>query len=478
MRHAVVTPFLSLAVAGLLAGCPDRSISELDPVPAGAATKNIPVSADLDILFVIDNSASTRDKQTIFAENYPRFVQALDAFPTGRPNLHIAVVTTSVDVGAGSAIGPACHPASGENGTLQNASRDTTFVCAAPTTDRYLSDIAQADGTRKINYTPPLETALSCISHVGDSGCGFEAPLEAMKRALDGSRPENAGFVRPGAFLAVVFLTDEDDCSALPQLFQQSEATVGKEDFRCGQTAYHCDRPISPSAPGVYTGCTVRHDSFLINPTDYTQFLLGLKGNAGVAVALIAGDPTTEIHTGPVMLIGPMGPQTQQLAVQPSCMATINGNLALGRPSLRLNEMLAGFGDRGLFRTVCQSDYSAALADIGALLFAAVSPCLEGTLDTRDIDTANPGLQPDCTVSDIEAPDTAQQVETEIPRCHMMTADQPDIGSDAACWWVAQNAPACATETKLELRVERKTQAAPNTTVRVSCATTAPVVVK
>lgn len=470
--------YLVVGIAVLAAGCPDRSISKLDPVPAGAATKNIPVSADLDILFVIDNSGSTRDKQTIFAENYPRFVQALDGFPTGRPNLHIGVVTTSIDIGV-DGFGAACHPASGQNGTLQNASRDPLFTCTAPTTDRYLSDIARADGSRDINYTGPLETALSCISHVGDTGCGFESPLEAMKRALDGSRPENAGFVRPGAFLAVVFLTDEDDCSALPQLFQQSTATVGKDDFRCAQTAYHCDRPISPSEPGAYTGCTVRHDSFLISPLDYAQFLLGVKGNAGVAVALIAGDPTTNVHTGPVMLLGSNGmTSTQPLGVQQTCMATINGNLAIGRPSLRLNEMLSSFGDRGLFRTVCQSDYSAALADIGALLFAAVSPCLEGTLDTRDIDAVNPGLQPDCTVSDIEAPDTAQQVETAIPRCHMMTADQPDIGSDAACWWVAQNAPACATETKLELRLERKTQAAPNTTVRVSCATTAPVVVK
>jgi len=463
--------YLVVGVALLAAGCPDRSISKLDPVPTGATTKNIPVSADLDILFVIDNSASTRDKQTIFAENYPRFVEALDHFPTGRPNLHIGVVTTSIDIGV-DGFGTACHPASGENGTLQNASRDPMFACAAPTTDRYLSDIARADGSRDINYTPPLETALSCISHVGDTGCGFESPLEAMKRALDGSRPENAGFVRPGAFLAVVFLTDEDDCSALPQLFQQPTSAVGKDDFRCAQTAYRCDRPISPSEPGQYTGCTVRHDSFLNNPEDYAQFLLGVKGNAGVAVALIAGDPTQDVHTGPVTLIGANGnTAVQPLGVQETCMATINGHLAIGRPSLRLNEMLAGFGDRGLFRTVCQSDYSTALADIGALLFAAVSPCLEGTLDTRDTDAVNPGLQPDCTVSDIEAPDTDAQVETAIPRCHMIDQDHPDRAGAPACWWVARNAAACATETQLELRVEREGAAAPNTTVRVSCAT-------
>ena len=35
-----------------------------------------------------------------------------------------------------------------------------------------------------------------------------------MKRALDGSNPENEGFLRDDAFLAVIFVADEDDCSA------------------------------------------------------------------------------------------------------------------------------------------------------------------------------------------------------------------------------------------------------------------------
>ncbi len=51
------------------------------------------------------------------------------------------------------------------------------------------------------------------VAQIGATGCGFEAPLEAMKRSLDGSRIENTGFIRDGAFLAVVFLTDEDDAS-------------------------------------------------------------------------------------------------------------------------------------------------------------------------------------------------------------------------------------------------------------------------
>ncbi len=68
------TVFASLLLA--LAACPDRTISKVDPQQQGALVKHIPVSADIDVLFVIDNSASTLDKQTIFAQNFPKFVAA------------------------------------------------------------------------------------------------------------------------------------------------------------------------------------------------------------------------------------------------------------------------------------------------------------------------------------------------------------------------------------------------------------------
>jgi hypothetical protein len=450
-------------IALLGAGCPDRAISKVVPVQTPVVTKTVPVSADIDLLFVIDNSGSTQDKQTVFAQNYQNFVAALDRFPTGRPNLHVGVVTSTVDTG-GQATSP-CHPASDQTGLLQNASRDPAYACTSPTAERFLVDIARPGGGRTTNYSGSLDEALSCISHVNDNGCGFEAPLEAMKRALDGSRPENAGFVRTSAFLAVVILTDEDDCSAAPGLFTQSSDVVGRDDFRCAQGAYLCDRPISPNEPGSYTGCRVRHDGFLNVPSTYARFLSTVKDPSLLAVALIAGEPTTTIDTGPLTM-----PFRQDHALLPSCNATINGRFAIGRPSLRLHEFLDQFGNRGLFSTVCQADYTQAVADIGTLLFRAISPCLEGTLDTDDTDPANPGLQPDCTVSELQDPDTDAEIETLIPRCRMAAEDRPELAGVRACWWVAPDPVACSTETQLELRVERSAAAAPNSVLRVSCA--------
>jgi hypothetical protein len=190
-----------------------------------------------------------------------------------------------------------------------------------------------------------------------------------------------------------------------------------------------------------------------------------LKGPSRVAVAVIAGDPTTSIRTG---VLAPPFPPT--LSVLPSCDATIEGQPAIARPALRLASFLGNFGDRGLFRTVCQADYSQALDDIGALLFRAISPCLEGKLDTDDTDLDMPGLQPECTVSELQDPYSDTQIEALIPRCAMVAEDQPAPGDGSACWWVKSNAARCSTETHLELNVQRAASPPPNTTVRVSCA--------
>jgi hypothetical protein len=450
-------------VAGLgLVGCPDRSISPVAPDQTSAFTKDIPVEANLDLLFVIDDSGSTRDKQKVFAQNYTNFVTALDRFPSGRPNLHIGVVTSSVDLGPG-ARSDVCHPARGTDGLLQNRARDSANPCAPPTADRFLVDV-QGPGGRTQNYAGTLDTALSCISSVGDAGCGFESPLEAIKRALDGSHPENAGFVRPGALLAVVILTDEDDCSATPELYGLPAVADDSHDFNCAAFGYLCDQAISTTQGGTYTGCRVRHDGPLRDPRDYAAFLGALKGPSGVVVAVIAGDPATAISSGRLTR-----PFTQTLATLPSCMATIDGNFAIGRPALRLDEFRRSFGSRGLLRTVCQADYSQALDDIGALVGKALSPCLEGTLDTTDRDSANPGLQPDCTVSEIQGVETDAQTEQLIPRCRMLGDDQPDLAGAPACWWVKAD-PACATETQLALQVERSAPPPKGSVVRVSCA--------
>ena len=455
---ALIAP-LALACLAALAGCPDRTVSALTPEQVGEITKEIPVTTEIDLLFVIDDSASTRDKQTVFAANFPRFVQALDAFEGGRPNLHIGVVSTTVDLGVRN-VGGCPSPAPDDDGLLHN---EPSGTCAAPA-DRFLVDVAEPGGGRRTNYTGTLESALSCVAQIGSTGCGFEAPLEAMKRALDGSQPGNAGFLRKGAFLVVVFLVDEDDASIDDPAFFDATPT---SDFSAQPLqAYQCDQPISPSAPGTYSGCRPRTDTALVDPGYYYEVLSSIVPPGRTVVALIGGDPNPEISVGPLTVSGRMQP----LALMPSCTATINGNPAIGRPALRLADFTSRYGGHGLFRTVCQPDYSQTLADIGQLVATSVSPCLEGAVLTDDIDAEAPGAQLECNVSDVVLEPTEQEVL--IPRCAMSGPDQPAAGGARPCWWTAQSPVACSTTpTQLELHVERTTPAAPGTNVRVRCAT-------
>jgi hypothetical protein len=469
----------------VLVGCPDRSISKLPPIQSGTVIKRIPVSADIDILFVIDNSSSTRDKQTVFAQNFPRFVQALDAFPLGRPNLHIGVVNTTVDIatpGFSSGASGCPSPDPGDDGLLQTT--PGASGCTPPN-GRFLSDFKTPEGPRTANYIGTLDQGLSCIAQIGSDGCGFEAPLESMKRALDRSRPENAGFIRNGAYLAVIILTDEDDASVKdPAVFSLPDSTVGgRNDFRVQPLfAYRCTNPISSSVPGTYTGCAPRVDSYLQDPHFYAQFLSSVKGPGQIVVAAIAGPPPglvtndsppqtadrPDLATGPLTIAGN---PTQPIALLPSCSATINGNPAVGRPAIRLASFVRDFGTRGRFYSICQGDYSAALADIGKTLFNAISPCLEGPIDPADADSANAGTQLQCTVTDLQVDDTSGEDAALIVPCEMQDARTPAAGGSRPCWWIDRDPAMCpAPDTGFVLEVERSEPPATGTNVVVECA--------
>jgi hypothetical protein len=494
MRLPVLSYVTTCAVgAGLLAGCPDRTISKVTPVQTGAVTKAIPVSADVDILFVIDNSNSTADKQALFAANFPRFVQALDAFPSGRPNLHIGVVSTSVGTGSMQDFGPACATRLPmDDGLLQNTPR--TAGCPAPT-GRFIVDIKSGAG-RNQNYTGTLDQALPCIATLGTTGCGFEAQLEAMKRALDGSRIENADFIRQGAYLAIVILTDEDDCSVRdPGIFSLNNVAQG--DFRCQPLyAYKCDQAITTAPTGSYTNCKPLTGGYLQDTSAYFSFLASVKDPSQIVVAVIGGVDDSRLDpNGKPMPPNPNGqdittgmitsPFTQTLALQPSCHNNSATPPSIGRPGIRLADFVSQFGSRGRYYSVCENDYSQALADIGTQLFNAISPCLEGKVDDSQFDPMATGQQLQCTASDVVNLGVSGQTETLIPPCTMQanpatvgldtctTGPCPTPGQTLPCWYVRQNPASCATtDTHLEIHVVRNMPPATGVTELVSCAIT------
>src|SRR5262249_34355894 len=158
----------------------------------------------------------------------------------------------------------------------------------------------------------------SCIALLGEEGCGFERQFGAITRALgaDGhpAPAENQGFLRPDAYLAVVMITNEDDCSALPGVnFYDTTTNLTLDSklgppgtFRCTECA-HPGAAARPSrlAPGgdpdaqvTYTTCT---------SNDAGGYLLGVADTAARLRAL-KRDPDHQILVA--ALTGPSSPYT------------------------------------------------------------------------------------------------------------------------------------------------------------------------
>ncbi len=464
----------SICAAGLLggSGCITRDITAENPTPSRQQNLDQPISSnrDVDILFVVDNSDSMADKQDTLLANFPLFIQVLQNIPGGLPNVHIGVTSSDVGIEPFEIDGPGgCH-GNGDNGLLQNTPRGG---CLPPTGGaRYIEDIGLPDGTRQQNYTGALEDVFTCIARLGTNGCGFEGHLEGMKRALDGTNPENAGFLRDDAYLAIVIMGDEDDCSARDTTVfnpDQSAMTISElgpfASYRCTEFGVTCDGlSVLPRTAGDYQSCAPRGDSYLWHPDHYVDFIKSLKADPSqIVVAVIGGNPTPF-----GVFLDPSNDGAPTL--KHSCMATIDGNLNVADPGVRFRSFVEGFTPQSQFVSICQPDFSQAMTDIAKLVSVAFlgSPCLDGdTVDLTDLDPSEPGLQIDCSVSDVQEEGTPAQTAQVIPRCTMTDPMTPDPNQATyPCWWIEINATTCPANQSpenVELHVERNNIAARRT---------------
>lgn len=186
------------------AGAPTVDPDASPPVTGGGCEK-------MDVLFVIDDSASMEQEQANLILNLRSFVDVLDAYRTGAGgslDYRLGVTTTGglTQVYVTTPGFPDEEPEPllefdeypPANGALLHPAR-----CMP---DR--AWIERTDGSTAPNF--------ACRAVVGTTGSGLEMPLLMMERALttrvdDGA---NAGFLRDDALLVVVILTDEDDCSS------------------------------------------------------------------------------------------------------------------------------------------------------------------------------------------------------------------------------------------------------------------------
>jgi len=484
-----------------------------------------PSAGPLDLLFVIDNSNSMETEQQRLGAQLDVLMQALAGLPDGFPNAHIGVVST--DLGSGPYT-TACDPVGGDQGRLQDGPR---IAGCTPPGDAYI-DITNANGVLSGNIanvdTPTanglgcqglvdlsnnpipadgdtaidvcdIQAAFRCIAALGTGGCGFEQPLEAARRALTCTEADctNPGFQRADSLLAVVFLGDEDDCSARDgEIFDPSSSALGPPtSYRCFEFGVTCDEPIDRSGAQTLTGCRSKTVEDVADPDDlllfpiqeYYDFFSTLRPDGDVVVAGITGPYAPGDEIGTALSAG----LTPDLV--PAC--TLNGETAF--PGVRLNEFIRRFGNNGVVIEdqnaglgICTDEFSPALAGLGdGVARGAVSGCFDVPLIHDSGDGPEVVTNPEdasCTVVEVVGAGTPDEVLFERERCRfnealLECADTPpglSVDSPVSCWYVcdgsAPEAGGCDYRWRLRFcrdsSCDPTTQAPPGTEAYVQCA--------
>lgn len=410
----------------VLAGCTHdiEAYKPLDVQPA----------RELDVLFVLDDSTD-RGRYDQMAQQLDVLQSQLASVDGQLPSLHVGVVTTDLGTSSTDDDVPLRPTIMGCFGYGKEAKlqKFTSTI-----TDTFLSDERDGSGGRTKNYSGDLATELAKLTNpnMPPAGCEIEQPMEAMRRALDPST--NPGFVRDGALLSVVFLTNEDDCSLKTgALLEPLDATLGPlTSFRCTREGVICD-PDDPARPGRHVNCRPREDSrFVAHVGDYVDFLANLKPDrADVTVTAVAG-PTQDF------IVRDFG----QPLLHPSCQGP--GGLAV--PAVRLGALASQFGG-GIVDGCAQTD---TYQQIATPIVNRQRSCFP-SLAMAEMD--------DCSVTEI-----AGDVETDFDRCP--DGDAGDVGDAGPCWYAYTDAAACPSGENLGIAIKRGSTVAPaNARIEARC---------
>jgi hypothetical protein len=357
-------------------------------------------AVNVDILFVIDNSGSMAGEQMQLRSQFPALYQTLRSAVGALPDLHVGV--TSTDLGTGGFQITYCEDEGGDGGDLLanpsagltganwmidrtpegcNITRQTDGTCTANDCD--VSHCPE-DGTAPLqlvtdavngcprcrNFAQTADQTFAALGDLGTMGCGFEQPMEAMYKALDGN-PANNGFIRPDAMLAVIFITDEDDCSAsTDQLFDNTQtgidSTLGPlTSFRCFEFGIVCDINTR-THEGTRHDCVPREDAAaLLHPISrYRDLLYSLKDPGELSMAMVAGTTVPSPLSGFEATVGV--DDMNQPSLQFSCTTSDSG----ATPAIRIMSLLEQFmhpEDIGAYAntSICSADYTPTLAGLG-----------------------------------------------------------------------------------------------------------------
>jgi len=369
-------------------------------------------------------------------------------------------------MGAGDGSVASCDATGGKQGIFQYTARGTCTSTGLQSGATYISEVGAVK-----NYTGNLEDVLTCIGALGETGCGFEHQFAAITRALGvdglgGPPAENQGFLRSDAYLVVVLLTNEDDCSAalgngpnnrIPLFDTGSNTNMASQlgppaNFRCNEFGHMCVRgsgaPMHPdrNAPNLdmtqmvtYDNCTSNDtEGFLLSAVDTANRLKSLKNDPSqVIVAAITGPaaPYTVTWKAPSSTdtsCNTTGKSCPWPVIAHSCTAS-NGSFA--DPGVRTTDFVNQFGSNGMLSSICDADFGPALENLATRLGAtSAGRCISEPIAD---DPSRAGYQPQCTaVTHTLDSQTGSYTDQAVPSC-------ADNGGAPPCWSVSTDASGC-----------------------------------
>jgi hypothetical protein len=393
--------------AAAVSGCMDRTLAPLNPCLVSGVTRTINVTNvdKVDLLFMVDNSTSMKDKQTNLRLRVPQLVQTLvtgmrsandpNPFPPVT-DMHIAVVDSDMGLPGVTGI-PGCV-GFGDDGLFRHtphpSAENPNCDASYPAFLSYAANSAASASAVKIAQD------FGCIANVGTGGCGFEQQLESTLKALwpsadaqftflaETNSPErlghgdleNTGFLRNDpskglSLLAIIELSDEDDGSTGEMQLYTPRSGLPANTWVVPSTIDDLNlRPLIGTNRDHLFKTTRYIESFKALRKDSPNLVV-FAAITGVPVDLVDSNATTGVdftdgaqrdafydrmlNDSRMQHVPDSEPTPRKFEV-PACDTAFGK----GYPGRRYVEVAKGMGENATIYSICESDYTPAMNNI------------------------------------------------------------------------------------------------------------------
>jgi len=345
--------------------------------------------------------------------------------------------------------------------------------------------------TTQQNFEGDIRDAFKCMALLGDEGCGYESQFKSVMYALgyaaDPNNADNGGFLRTDAVLAIVMLTNEDDCSVRsdsllfdPRVNSPKDASgLGATgNYRCNEFGHVCGGQAPPHgypdlipASGIELKECVsaedsgpKNDDLILDPEhnqpdptrghlwptvkDFAKFIKDLKPGreSDILVAAIAGPPAPYR----VIPYDNLNTKEQNPTIDHSCSQESDNpdEPEYADPAIRINQWVKEFGTQnGYFFPICSKTLSDAMNQIAEKIHQTIgASCLSADLAWKDPSDHSKGHN--CVAERHAGAGSSSSVKPGLPECEPLVtnADAPEPPRNAPCFQLLPNAPDCSKD--------------------------------